>query len=304
MTTEEHRVDVEAEPNGRRPRPRPRQARIKPNAILERLLEDGWRFATSGDALFTYVDGIYVPGTKALRRHLSERLGSQWEMTRVNSVIQLAKDISDDLWLMPSTTHINLKSGLYNRETGQLDPHTPEYLSPVQLPITYDPTAECPKLDQFLEDVCPKNSGPLAYEILGYLATPDTWLKRAFFLQGPKHSGKSTFCELIGLFLGHQNVTAHTLQHLTSNRFGLATLYGKLANVFPDLPPTRVEDSSIFKMITGNDHLVSAERKYESPFQFWMHCRLLFSANEFPQSADQSETYLGRWLVLLFPNRT
>jgi P4 family phage/plasmid primase-like protien len=204
---------------------------------------------------------------------------------------------------MPSQDYINLSNGLYNRKIGRLEPHTPDHLSQVQLPISFDEAATCPGLTRFLEEVFPKDSSILAYEILGYLATTDTWLKRAVFLKGLQHSGKSTFCQLIHCFLGDRNITAHSLQHLTSNRFGLAGLHGKLANVLPDLPPARVDDSSIFKMITGNDHMVTGENKYERPFQFWMFCRLVFSANEFLQSADQTDAYLGRWLVLLFPNQ-
>lgn len=289
--------------NGVRPRPRPRSARVRPDAIVAALLQDGWRFAAGGDDLYVYQNGVYVPGSRVLRKHLFERLGSQWEPARVTAVIQALKDSSESLWEVPSAEYINLKNGLYNRATGLLEPHSPEHFSPVQLPVSFDPAATCPRMDGFLEAVFPLDSEILAYEILGYLATTDTWLKRAVFLLGPKNSGKSTWCELVRRFIGSQNISGVPLQSLASNRFALAGLHGKLVNVFPDLSPTRVEDSSIFKQVTGDDKVVTAEKKFEAAFQFYLYCRLVFSGNEVPQSADQTDAYLDRWLVLLFPNR-
>jgi putative DNA primase/helicase len=281
---------------------------MKPNAIVNALLDEGWKFAVGGGDLYTYQQGVYVPGVRALRHHLFDQLGTQWEPARVTAVIQALKDISPDLWTEPSKDRINLANGLYDRGTGKLSEHTPDHLSQVQLPIEFDESATCPKIERFLTDVFPEDSSILAYEILGYLTTTDTWLKRAVYLLGAGNSGKSTFCKLVRYFLGQQNTGGTALQDLSTNRFATAELHGKLANVFPDLPSTRVENSSIFKTITGDDQMVHGEHKYERGFQFYMFCRLLFicrllfSGNEIPQSADQTDAYLDRWLVLLFKN--
>jgi putative DNA primase/helicase len=304
MTTGKERQanTAETEENGRKPRPRPRSARLRPYDIIQSLLADGWRFAYGGDNLYVYEHGVYVPGARIVRNHLFQRLGTRWGMVQVNSVIQGLKDISPELWPVPTRDYINLANGLYNQQTQKLEPHSADHLTHVQLPIIYDPSATCPSLDSFLEDISAPGSAITTYEILGWLATTDTWLKRAILLVGPKNSGKSTFCELIYYYLGGQNISGVPLQQLTATGFARAELFGKLANVFPDLPNARVEESSIFKTLTGNDPSLTADRKYGQPFSFKPFVRLLFSANEIPQSADQTDAYLDRWLVNLFPN--
>jgi len=53
---------------------------------------------------------------------------------------------------------------------------------------------------------------------------------------------------------------------LEADRFSAARLYGKLANICPDLPSDRLSSSAIFKAITGCDR-ITAEFKCDS-FEF------------------------------------
>ena len=68
-------------------------------------------------------------------------------------------------------------------------------------------------------------------------------------------------------FVGADNVSNETLQRLVSNRFAAASLVGKLANICTDLPTKRLEDTHLFKGITGGDP-IQAERKYQPPFSY------------------------------------
>lgn len=79
-------------------------------------------------------------------------------------------------------------------------------------------------------------------------------------LLGPGGNGKSTFLEVVTKMLGSDNVSAVTLQALNDDKFAPARLYGKLANVFADLPPKALTSASIFKAIVGGD-TISLERK-------------------------------------------
>ena len=66
------------------------------------------------------------------------------------------------------------------------------------------------------------------------------------------------------------------LQDLEENRFQVAELYGKLANIFADLPNKRLQSSSMFKTLVSGDR-ITAERKHENPFVFRNHAKLIFS---------------------------
>ena len=72
-----------------------------------------------------------------------------------------------------------------------------------------------------------------------------------------------------------------SLQRLESDRFSAARLYGKLANICPDLPGERLASSAMFKSITGCDR-ITAEIKYRDSFRVHTFC----AARVLGQSAD------------------
>jgi putative DNA primase/helicase len=103
-------------------------------------------------------------------------------------------------------------------------------------------------------------------------------------------------------FVGPNNVAHFSLQRLEKDRFAVASLYQKLANICADLPSEHLQDSSLFKAITGCDR-ITAEFKYRNPFEFTPFARLIFSANHLPASKDASTAYFDRWLVIPFGRR-
>ena len=79
----------------------------------------------------------------------------------------------------------------------------------------------------------------------------------------------------------------------------MAELYGKLANIFADLPNKRLQSSSMFKTLVSGDR-ITAERKHEHPFAFRNHAKLIFSANALPGSNDRTYAFYRRWLIIPF----
>jgi putative DNA primase/helicase len=157
----------------------------------------------------------------------------------------------------------------------------------------------CPEWQKFVAEVFPEDSQELAWEIPAWLMTPDTAIQKALLLLGDGANGKSVFLRGIRAFLGRTNVTTESLHSLESNRFALAQLDGKLANICSDLPSTRLAGSSVFKSLTGGDYL-SAEYKFKPSFSILPFARLVFSGNHMPWSDDASHAFFRRWLPLRF----
>src|SRR5690348_14443984 len=132
--------------------------------------------------------------------------------------------------------------------------------------------------------------------------TPDTSLQKSLLLIGEGGTGKSTFLKALMTFLGYEHVSSATLQKLETDRFAVGRLVGKLANICADLPGTHLETSSMFKGITGGDYL-QGEHKYAHSFSFRPYARLVFSANQVPRSADASEAFFDRWVLLPFDRK-
>jgi putative DNA primase/helicase len=223
----------------------------------------------------------------------------KWSRGLANEVMEYVLLDAPELPQTPSPDIINLENGLLNIWSGELMPHSPHVLSQVRIPVLYDAGAVCPRIDAFVGEVFPSDSVDLAWEILGDLLTPDRSIQQAICLIGEGGNGKGVFLQLATNFAGPANVSNLSLQRLESDRFAVANLVGKLANVCADLPSERARDAAVFKAITGCDRL-TAEFKYGHPFEFTPFARLLFSANYLPLSREGSRAYAERWLILPF----
>lgn len=272
--------------------------------VSDRLMARHHFARDAAERLYVYKDGIYIPCDLYVRRQtqiLLEEAGlaTKWSSHHGREVVQYTMLKSTELWREPPLHEINVLNGILDARDGTLRKHTPDFLSPIQIPVTFDPTANCPTWEQFIEEVFPDDTVELAWEILGDLITPDRSIQKAGLLVGEGGNGKGVFLAGCIAFVGLNNVSTVPLHKLESDRFSVARLYGKLLNCCADLPSSDLESTSMFKALTGGD-MITGERKYEHAFDFKPYARLLFSANHPPRSRDASRAFFDRWVVIPF----
>lgn len=257
--------------------------------------------AVGGEQLWIH-DGSYVRGEDDLRRRIGERLGDSWRPAHTDDTLRYLRDVSPRLWDRPLPDRVACANGILNLSDPhhpRLDPPDPGHLSTVRIAPAFDPSATCPVIDTFAEQVLGVETAPLLFEIAGYLIVPDNSLHKAFMLTGNGENGKSTALNLLTAFVGRENVAACSLHKLEEDRFAVADLYGRLVNVCADLDARELRSTSIFKEITGGD-VMRGEVKYRPAFTFTPFSRLVFSANEPPPTSDASRAFWRRWIVLPF----
>jgi putative DNA primase/helicase len=254
-------------------------------------------------AIHVYRDGAYRPdGEHDLRNRIAHRLGDTWRRNRADETLAFLRATAPPLWPEPPRDRVNCTNGILHLTTGQLAPHDPSFFSPVQIAASFDPEATCPQIDCFLEEVLDAELVPLIHEIAGYLISPDNSLQAAFMFLGSGANGKSTLLSTLTDLLGDENIANVALHRLDEDRFAVAELEGKLANVFADLDARALQASSMFKAITGGD-AITGERKYAPAFSFKPYARLLYSANEPPPTPDSSDAFFRRWTIVPFERR-
>jgi P4 family phage/plasmid primase-like protien len=177
--------------------------------------------------------------------------------------------------------------------------HSPEHLSTIQIPLVYDPNAKCPNILKFFGQILKPKDVFTVIQLFGYCLYRTTKYEKAVLLIGKGANGKSTLLRLLETFLGTSNVSHVSLQELGSDRFASAELWGKLANIFADLKADKLMNSGPFKMLTSGDS-IRAQRKFSKPFDFVPYAKLFFSANEVPESTDQTYAFFRRWIILHF----
>jgi P4 family phage/plasmid primase-like protien len=268
-----------------------------------------WERAFARDAannLYFYCDeGYYHPGGDA---HIRERVKrifiairreKEWTSRVSEETITFIAADARWLWSQPPLDTINVDNGLLHLRTRELKPHSPDYLSPVRIAVTYDPSATCPAIDAFIAQVFPSDSMALAYELPAAMLTPERITQRAILLLGEGANGKSTYLLVVVRFIGAANTASLSLQELENDRFASAELFARLANICPDLPISALGDTSVFKRTVAGDR-IRGQQKFRPAFEFEPYCKFVFSATRMPANSDDSNAFLRRWLVVPF----
>lgn len=289
--------------------PRPAMAIRTGDGLVQKLAnaitEEEFFARDAADVLQIYRDGFYQPiGERFVRQAIRRLLDSwnqlkSWCPTLGKKVVQYIVLTVPDLWERPPLDRLNTANGILDVNTLKLSPHSPEFLSPVQITAEYHADATCPTIDKFVADVFPADSQHIAFEIIAWLMLPNTSIQKALLLIGQGANGKSVYLTLVRTFLGLRNVSALSLHKIESDRFAVARLQGKLANICPDLPTAVLAGTSVFKALTGGD-TITGEHKFGTSYEFQNYARLVFSANSAPRSDDSTHGFFRRWLVVPF----
>jgi len=249
--------------------------------------------------IFFYDNGVYREGGEDLITTFCVLFGfanSRKIIEEIKNETLIERKNLENKWL------ICLENGVLDLRTFEVKPHNPKYLMLNKIPVKYDPDADCPKIKQFLRAVLHEEDIPVIEELFGYCLLKDYPIHKAFMLLGNGANGKSTLINLLKAFLGAENCSSVSLQALSEDKFSIAELYGKLANLYADVPDEALRSTGTFKMLTGGD-TITAQRKFQHPFQFRNYAKLIFSANKLPEARDDSDAFFRRWILINFPNR-
>lgn len=296
-----------------------KHAGFLPKRMADEIYLDSQYFVWTAEQLFHYQNGVYKnTGEQFINARTQENLGELSTRSRQRETTNFiqTKDQIETLEIENDPNILNINNGLFNLKSKDLQPHTPYYHSFTRIPVTYKPDAAYtfneqgePKITdagrqikRFIADIVPHDCIDLIFEMAGYCLYPNTGYDMAFILTGSGANGKGTLLRVIRSMLGKTNVSAESAQDLSDNRFRVAQLFGKLANICADLPNTPINDSSVLKRIISGDE-ITGEMKNQKPFDFSPYSTILFSANEVPRSRDRTHAYYRRWKIIPFPNQ-
>ncbi len=187
----------------------------------------------------------------------------------------------------------------------KLLPHTPRWFSANCLPHRFDPSAQCPRWLEFLNQVFEADAERIRAlaQWFGYCLTLDIRQQRFMLLIGPPRSGKGTITTVLAAVLGRDNVAYPSLTTL-GTRFGLAPLVGKQVAVVPDGHLGRFADSASIlerlKSIVGGDPQ-NVDRKGQIELTgIPIKARFTICVNEMPRLPDASAALRSRLMLIPF----
>ncbi len=214
----------------------------------------------------------------------------------------------DDPAFPPPQNIIAFRNGLLDLERYfvgdcNLVPHTWKWASTVCLPHEFNPTAQCPLWENFLDEVFEgdKDRGLLLQEWFGYCLTHDTSQHKLMVKVGPPRAGKGTTDRILEALLGEENCAGFNL-HSLADKFGLRKLVGKLVAFVGEVNLANSRDKyrilEALNSIVGEDK-VDVEEKFAVEGQSQrLPTRFNISCNEMPNFVDPSGALSARLLIL------
>ena len=279
----------------------------KPWQLAKKLQEDH-HFITLSDTeeILLFEDGIYISAGETFIKSVLQNIVSEEYVNKrlceevighiQRSTYKQRNEFENDSLILV------FKNCIFNLLTFEMQSHNPDNLSRVKLPVAYESNLDCPNIKKFIGEVMYKEDIPVVQEYVGYCLWRNYEAQKALMLVGEGGNGKSTFITIIQAMLGINNISSRSLQDLEMNRFAKASLYDKLANLYPDLSDVALKSTGTFKSLTGGDP-VSAEYKFKNAFSFVNSAKFIFSCNKIPEAHDDTTAFFRRWIILVFPNR-
>jgi len=280
--------------------------KFQPKWLADDIENDySFRKVKDSEELYVFSNGYYQPkGQQVIREEAEKRLDQEYRERRVKEVISIieSRNYIKRKHFRPPSRKINLKNGVYDLDKQELEEHSPEHHFTHKINTRWDPSQDCANINNFLDDIVRSEEDVKTLrEIAGYLLLPDYPIPKAFTLLGKGNNGKSRYLDLLRHLIGEENITDKGLKDL-EGRFGTHELQGQLGCIDDDLSSRKIkeETSETFKKLTGGSK-IGAEVKYGGSYSFYNNAKLVFACNELPRTADDTDGFYRRWILVEFP---
>lgn len=201
-------------------------------------------------------------------------------------------------------------NGFLRREGKQLifEPHRPDHRQRFVAKFDYNPQAECPLFESYLDTVLPgkdeKDRLQTQDQLLQFLGAAimgdAVHYAKAMLLYGEGANGKSTLLQIVGAIVGPDRVSYLTPQDIAEESgYRLAMMRNSLINMPSELPLRELMDSDKIKSAVTGEPLIARSPR-EKPFSFRPKAAHLFAGNELPKTSDQSYAFYRRFLTIPF----
>jgi len=255
------------------------------------------------DDYYEYKSGVFLKITEGkIKKLIKDKIKGKFNKYIANEIlhslqVDIGIDSPDEL---NATDLLNLKNGMFNLETLELFPHSPDYKSTIQLPVSYDPKAECVKWFEALQGMFPDDidKADMIQEFFGLCLTKETKYEKALFLVGEGANGKSTILHILQLILGKRNYCSIPLE-MFNNAHYTANFFNRLANISIETNAKSSVYDSLMKAVISGD-TISADLKYHNVMQFNPFCKLIFALNSMPRVDDKTDAFYRRLIIVRF----
>ncbi|WP_051370682.1 DNA primase family protein [Mesorhizobium loti] len=184
-----------------------------------------------------------------------------------------------------------------------VDGHRRQDMITQRVPVEYDPTAKCPKWDEFLRDKLPIDDVRRMVQVASGLGLVGITVQKLFFHYGKGANGKSVYMETLCRLLGEAAVTLPSESFIGEGKAGgaanpdMARLYGRRFLRVKELPEGEDLRENLVKDLTGGEHFTVRDL-FEGYFDFKPVFTGHMSGNGYPKITGTDNGIWRRMAVI------
>ena len=210
------------------------------------------------------------------------------------------------------SAHVVVNNGIFNKETKQLEPFTPQFVATSKIQTNYVPTTTSPVLlepdgtpwtvDDWIMELADHDpeKNELLWQVLAASFNPGhSYNKAILFVSREGNNGKGTYGQLIKNIVGLGNYSSLKI-HDYSKRFEKKNLIGKVVNIADENPVgVYIDNVDDFKAaVTGDD--ISIEPKHKDSFPAVVKHVTIQMINGMPKFRDKTNSFYRRLVMVPF----
>lgn len=223
-------------------------------------------------------------------------------LERLRDLYELQIDSED---MMKKTLYkVNLKNGVYDILSGELEPHSDQYLFTYQLNFNYIENSspeKAPFFTQFLKSSIDAENKDCFLEMLGYCMSSLKSARKSFFLIGPEKCGKSLVLDWMEYAVGSEYTTAVPFSKIGTEQSRIKYM-GSLINLSRETSAKPLSNDDAFKSLISGEK-ITGRRLYENSKEFVVNTRFVTASNSFPSFKHMDTAILDRIIPIYFRDR-
>ncbi|UBH15012.1 DNA primase family protein [Macrococcus armenti] len=256
-------------------------------------------------AMYLETDGIYTQNYGIIKKHLSW-LEPSLNNNRADEVIYHIRNRAKIREKTQQPHLIPVGNGIYNRNTGILEPFNSDYIFTAKVSTNYVENAPKPiidswDVDEWIREIACYDDEieTLLWQVVNDSLNGNYTRKKAIFLVGEGNNSKGTYQDFIKYIVGGENVAYLKVDEF-EKQFRTSVLFGKTVCIGDDVPVgVYIDDSSTFKSVVSGDPVL-VEFKRKQPYSTNFYCTVIQSTNGMPRFKDKTHGNLRRILIVPF----
>jgi len=195
---------------------------------------------------------------------------------------------------------LNLSNGIVDLKSGELLPHSPDYLFKVKSDIEYDKNAIAPRFEEWIKYIFENDENKIN-AVLDYMAYAISGVKlsneKFLMFTGSGANGKSVLSKILQMLLSNYATTSKANSFMA---YGKDVLVDSRLVIFEELPAAT--DKTFWEEIKDltSGGMAVINRKFKQEFRHRCWSKFLFICNELPYGSDSNEGFYRRFIIIRF----